>query len=140
PSIQQKYCDQGRSIEPLTTTWPIFRARNSCGSGGKPRNASILPSAKSSLGAIVGLVTQLISFAGSSPTCVAMVDKNTWGDAPRSGTPTVLPLRSAIVRIRSVATSSKQPTCTPATIVIFVIGRRDHDRDDCRRLLCSDHR
>ena len=30
----------------LTMTWPTCRARRSCGSGGKPRKASILPSAK----------------------------------------------------------------------------------------------
>ena len=34
----------------LTITWPILRARSSCGSGGKPRKASILPSANSSIG------------------------------------------------------------------------------------------
>ena len=67
-SMQQKYCDQGRSTELLTTTWPMLRARNSCGSGGKPRNASTFPSAKSSMGGIDGLVIQLMSLAGSSPT------------------------------------------------------------------------
>ena len=33
--MQQKYCDHGRSIALLTTTWPICRARSSCGSGRK---------------------------------------------------------------------------------------------------------
>ena len=32
-TMQQKYCDQGRSIALLTTTWPIFFARSSCGPG-----------------------------------------------------------------------------------------------------------
>src|SRR6516225_6952198 len=47
-STQQKYWDHGRSIPVLTITCPIFRACSSCGSGGKPQNASILPLAKSS--------------------------------------------------------------------------------------------
>ena len=41
---QQKYWDQGRSTALLTRTWPICCARSSCGAGGKPSNASILPS------------------------------------------------------------------------------------------------
>jgi len=36
-TTQQKYCDHGLSTAVLTTTWPIFFARISCGSGGKPR-------------------------------------------------------------------------------------------------------
>src|SRR5215831_5362735 len=44
-SIQQKYCDHGRSTELLKITWPTFRARSSWVSGGAPRNASIPPSA-----------------------------------------------------------------------------------------------
>src|ERR1700721_3328213 len=96
-STQQKYCDQGRSTELLTTTWPMLRARNSCGSGGKPRNASIFRSANSSIGGIDGLVTQLMSLAGQSPTGAAMVDKKTGGDGPHPGIPTVFPLRPAML-------------------------------------------
>ena len=51
----------------LRITWPILRARSSCGSGGKPRNASILPSANSSIGLADGLVTQSISSVGIEP-------------------------------------------------------------------------
>ena len=67
-STQQKYCDHGRSTELSTITRPTFRACSSCGSGGNPRNASILPSLKSSIGFTLALVTQLMSLAGSSPT------------------------------------------------------------------------
>src|SRR5215470_12153620 len=48
--MQQKYCDQGRSVALLKITRPMLRARSSCGSGGKPRNASIFPSANNSIG------------------------------------------------------------------------------------------
>src|SRR5690606_19401752 len=34
-SIQQKYSDHGRSVELLTMTRPMSRARSSCGSGGE---------------------------------------------------------------------------------------------------------
>src|SRR5712675_1957547 len=98
PSMQQKYCDQGRSTELLTITCPMLRARNSCGSGGKPRNASTFPWAKSSMGGIDVLVIQRMSLAGSSPTWAAMVDKNRCGDVPNSGMATVLPLRLAMFR------------------------------------------
>ena len=36
-AMQQKYCDHGLSLAVLTMTWPIFLARISWGSGGKPR-------------------------------------------------------------------------------------------------------
>src|SRR6516165_11857702 len=49
-SMQQKCCDHGRSLVVLTMTWPVLRACSSCGSGGKPRNESIFPLAKSSIG------------------------------------------------------------------------------------------
>ena len=52
----------------LTTTRPILRARNSCGSGGKPRYASILPSASSCIDSSAGCLTQRMSLRGSSPT------------------------------------------------------------------------
>ena len=45
-SMQQKYCDHGRSMPLLMITWPIFLARSSWGTGGKPMSASIFPSAK----------------------------------------------------------------------------------------------
>ena len=35
-TMQQKYWDHGRSTALFTTEWPIFRARSSWGSGGKP--------------------------------------------------------------------------------------------------------
>src|SRR6516164_10736291 len=92
--MQQKYCDHGRSVALLKITWPMLRARKSCGSGGQPRKASIFPSANSSIG--VGEVTQRISFAGSSPTYEAMLAKNMYGLEPMAGTPTVLPLRSGM--------------------------------------------
>src|SRR6267142_3549231 len=116
--MQQKYCDHGRSMELLTMTRPILRARNSCGSGGKPRNASILPSAKRSIGLGDELVTQRMSFAGSSPTYDAMPLRNVYWLEPKACTPTVLPLRSGMLRMPSLANNSKQPTCSPATIVI----------------------
>ena len=48
--MQQKYCDHGRSTALLRIVWPIFLARSSCGWGGVPRNASIFPWTKSSVG------------------------------------------------------------------------------------------
>ena len=48
-SMQQKYCDHGRSSVLLMMTWPILRARSSCGRGGKPIYASTLPSGKKSV-------------------------------------------------------------------------------------------
>src|SRR5215471_11251152 len=114
--MQQKYCDHGRSVELLKITWPMLRARKSCGSGGQPTNASIFPSANSSTG--VGEVSQRISFVGSSPTYEAMLARSMYGPEPIAGTPTVLPLRSGMLRMVSLARISKQPTCTPANIVI----------------------
>src|SRR5262249_17271423 len=102
----------------LTITWPILRTRNSCGSGGNPRNASILPSAKSSIGFGEELVTQLISFAGLSPTCAAMLLRNVYWLEPEPCTPTDFPFKSGILRMPSFANSSKQPICSPPTIVI----------------------
>src|SRR6516162_325739 len=43
-SMQQKYCDHGRSKVLSTITWPTCRARRSCGWGGKLRTASIFRS------------------------------------------------------------------------------------------------
>src|SRR5207245_4383560 len=68
-SMQQKYCDHGRSMALLTITRPILRARSSCGSGGKPGNASIFPAAHSSIGVGEEPVPRAIAVAGSSPTC-----------------------------------------------------------------------
>src|SRR5262245_61514890 len=72
--MQQKYSDHGRSTAPLTMTWPIWRARNSCGSDANPRNASILRSANSSSGFTDGsmLGTPRMSRVGLSPTWVAI--------------------------------------------------------------------
>src|SRR5471032_1744286 len=86
--MQQKYCDHGRSIALLKITRPMLRARNSCGSGGKPRNASIFPSANSSIGLGEELVTQRMSLAGSSPTYEAMPLTNVYWLEPRACTPT----------------------------------------------------
>src|SRR3984893_3978582 len=71
-SMQQKYCDQGRSTVLSTITWPTRRACNSCGSGGKPRKPSSFPSMKSCIGFTDGLTTQLMSLLGSIPTCAAI--------------------------------------------------------------------
>src|SRR4029450_14139278 len=59
--MQQKYCDQGRSIVLLTTTCPIFFARSSCVIGGVIINASILPSARDRTASGRGLLTQRTS-------------------------------------------------------------------------------
>src|SRR5215831_20889503 len=103
--MQQKYCDHGRSVALLKITWPMLRARKYCGSGGQPRNASIFPSANSSTGSGEELVTQRISFAGSSPTYEARLARNIYGLEPKARTPTVLPLRSGILRMLSFAKS-----------------------------------
>ena len=62
--MQQKYCDQGRSVSVLRITWPIFLARVSCASGGKPKKASIFPFASSPCHSEIGWITQLMSFSG----------------------------------------------------------------------------
>ena len=60
-----------------------------------------------------------------------MLARNTCWLEPRACTPTLLPLRSAIVRMRSLANSSKQPGCTPASIVIGLARvHRDEQRRD----------
>src|ERR1700756_6060783 len=97
--MQQKYCDHGRSIALLKITWPILRARNSCGSGGSPRNASIFPSANSSIGLGEELVTQRISFAGSSPTYEAMPLINVYWLQPMAFTPPGFPLWAGVVLV-----------------------------------------
>src|SRR2546426_504854 len=117
-SMQQKYWDQGRSTALLTTTRPIPFARSACGSGGKPRYASIFPSARSRIDSLAGCLTQLMSLLGSRPTYAVMLARNAYGLGSSAGTATVLPLRSRIVRIRSVPSSSKQPTCSPARMTI----------------------
>ena len=52
----------------LTTTCPIFFARSSCGSGGKPRKASIFPSARSCIDSAGGMRHPVMSLRGSRPT------------------------------------------------------------------------
>ena len=42
-TMQQKYCDQGRSRPLLTTTWPIFFCRSSCGTGESPSGRRLFP-------------------------------------------------------------------------------------------------
>src|SRR6266478_4245737 len=79
--MQQKYCDHGRSAAMLKITWPALRACSSCGSGGNPRKASILPSTNSSSGLTDGSVTQRMSLAGSSPTWAAISVSNAAGAA-----------------------------------------------------------
>ena len=69
--MQQKYCDHGRSTALLTMTWPMRRARSSWGSGGNPRNASILPSMNSSFGLTFGSVTHGVS-VGVEPDMAAI--------------------------------------------------------------------
>jgi hypothetical protein len=55
-----------------------------------------------------------MSVWGLRPTWAAMLAKKTWS-APRSDdTPAALPFRSVIRLTRSVAMTSKHPTCTPA--------------------------
>src|SRR6516162_5935460 len=61
-SMQQKYCDHGRSTTVLTITWPICRARSSRDSGGLPTNTSTFPLTKSSTGADFGATTQSRAF------------------------------------------------------------------------------
>ena len=113
----------------FTTTCPIFLARSSWGSAGKPRNASILPSARSSLG--------LGRRMGDPVDVLARIETDVappcWrgrraGQTPRPNTATVFPFRSRIVRTRSVANSSKQPTWTPARTTIGVAGVERDDR------------
>src|SRR5260370_11175644 len=65
---QQKYWDHGRSVALLTTTWPIFLARNSWAFGGKPRNAYTFPSVSNRTDSIAGWIDHLMSFRGSKPT------------------------------------------------------------------------
>src|SRR5215469_7785682 len=96
--MQQKYCDHGRSMAVLTSTCPTCASRNCCGSGGKPRNASILPSMKRSIGLTLGSVTQRMSFSGSSPTSEAISVKRICGFEPKAWMPTLFPFRSATVR------------------------------------------
>jgi hypothetical protein len=72
--MQQKYCDHGRSTAVSKMTRPMCRARSSCGSGGKARNASILPAMYKSFGFSLGLPIQCRSFLGSRPTSAA-IDK-----------------------------------------------------------------
>src|SRR5262249_16306184 len=67
-NMQQKYCDQGRSVALLKMTRPTLRLRNSCGSGGKPRNAAIFPSANNSMGVGEGVVIERILCWGWGPT------------------------------------------------------------------------
>src|SRR5580700_5814324 len=53
-----------------------------------------------------------MSLAESSPTCPAISPNSAGGLAAR---PTLFPLRSAMLRIPSLANNSKQPTWMPAT-------------------------
>ena len=116
--MQQKYCDHGRSTALLTMTWPICRARSSCGSGGKPRKASILPSANSSIGFGDVLATQWMSLRRIEPDMGRHHEREDMMRlAPKPWTPTLLPFRSAMLRMPSFPNSSKQPTCTPASTV-----------------------
>src|SRR6266478_6416619 len=116
-SMQQKYCDQGRSTVLSTITWPTRRACNSCGSGGKPRKPSSFPSMKSCIGFTDGLTTQLMSLLGSIPTCAAIGARNIcWGE-PNASTPIDLPRKSAMPWTSSLTNSSKHPACRPANTV-----------------------
>jgi hypothetical protein len=72
-TIQQKYWDQGRSTALFMTSCPIFRARSSCGTGGKPTSASIFLSARSWIDSAGGCRTQLMSVWGLRPTYYAML-------------------------------------------------------------------
>src|SRR5215510_4370338 len=89
--MQQKYCDQGRSIMLLTTTCATCFARSSCGCGGKPRKPSTFPSANSCIDSATGCVTQLISFRGSSPTNATILERNTCAGSPSDDTATLFP-------------------------------------------------
>ena len=93
-SMQQRYCDQGRSSVLLRITWPKLRACSSCAQGGTVRNASISPLARSSFGSRGPWTTQLMSLAGSSPTLATMMLTITCCASPAHGTPTFLPFRS----------------------------------------------
>src|SRR6266536_3186993 len=50
-----------------------FIALSCCGSGGKPRKASILPSASCCIDTTGDCATQLTSLRGSRPTCAAIM-------------------------------------------------------------------
>jgi len=65
--MRQKYCDHGRSSVVVAMTSPACRARSSCGSGAKPKKASILPSANNLSGLTLRSVTQWMSLAGVEP-------------------------------------------------------------------------
>ena len=106
--MQQKYCDHGLSVAVLRITRPILRARSSCGSGGKPRKASTLPSANSSMGVPSGLgSTQSMSGLRVEPD-VGRHDRQIQVAARAAAPwmPTLLPLRSLMVRMGSCANSS----------------------------------
>ena len=66
------------------------------------------------------LTIQRMSLIGSSPTWAAIAARNACGLDPKPCTPTVLPLRSAMLRTPSRPNSSKQPAWTPAVTVIGV--------------------
>ena len=111
----------------LTITWPILRARNSCGSGGKPRNASIFPSANSSIGLGRGTRDPVDVLGGVKPDIGGHADQK--GALARAQ---VLHAHRLALEVRDAAdaffaNSSKHPTCTPAMIVIAFAGI---DRDD----------
>src|SRR6516164_10802609 len=85
--MQQKYCDHGRSTAVSKRTRPMCRARNSCGSGGKARKASILPAMYKSFGFSLGLPIQCRSFLGSRPTSAVIRDNNSSGLPFETGDP-----------------------------------------------------
>ena len=120
--MQQKYCDHGRSTVLLTITWLIWRARNCCGSGGKPRKASIFPSMKSSIGLTDGSDNPMDILARIETDMRGHQAPRTHAGSTQRSTPTLLPLRSATLRMSSLANSSKQPTWTPASTVIASAG------------------
>ena len=83
-------------------------------------NASILPSMKRSIGPVDKLVTHLISLLGSSPTNEAIIFSNRSSPLPKA--PTVLPFRSAMLRMSSFPSTSKHPECNPARMVMRHAG------------------
>src|SRR5436190_4968985 len=95
--MQQKYCDQGRSVVMLTTTCPIRCSRSISDAGGAARMASNFPSVRSRAHSAVGftaqgLVTQVTSLLGSNPTYAAMLARKRCGGDPKPGDTYALPL------------------------------------------------
>src|SRR3954463_14372035 len=58
-NMQQKYCDQGRSVVVLRITWPILRRCIRCAIGGIANKASASPAANDSAASSHELVIHL---------------------------------------------------------------------------------